>query len=100
MERRPTKVDMSETAILDRLVEPDDGNLPPEAARALLALDFGKVDKVRMRRLSAKAREGTLSKEEREAINSYERIGHFLNILQSLARRALKARQGLNGNSR
>jgi hypothetical protein len=80
----------SEAAILSRVVEPDKPTLSPRAARDILALDFSPADKDRMRQLSAKAREGTLTPDEQAAIDNYERVGHLLNILQSKARRSLK----------
>jgi len=78
-----------EAAILSRLIDPDRPSLSPEGARAILALDFSPADKDRMRCLSAQAREGTLNSDEQAEIDGYERIGHFLNILQSKARRSL-----------
>jgi hypothetical protein len=84
----------SEVAILSRVLEPDKPTLSPEAARALLALDFSRADKERMRELSAKAREGTLTPAEQAATDNYERVGHMLNILQSKARRSLRGRDG------
>ena len=89
----------SEAAILSRVVEPDKPTLSPRAARDILALDFSPADKDRMRQLSAKAREGTLTPDEQAAIDNYERVGHLLNILQSKARRSLKGR-GTNGKTR
>ncbi len=56
----------------------------------LLDLDFDQEDKERMRRLSARAREGTLSPDEEVRINNYERVGYLLNILRSMACRSLK----------
>lgn len=88
----------SEAAILDRIVHPDQPTISPEAAQGILALDFDQTDKQRMRELSAKAREGTLTPDEQAAINNYERVGHFLNILQSKARRSLKG--GENGKGK
>lgn len=84
----------SEVAILSRILEPDKPTLAPEAARALLDLDFSQSDKDRMRQLSAKAREGSLTPDEQAALNNYERVGHLLNILQSKARRSLKSGRG------
>jgi hypothetical protein len=46
-----------------------------------------------MRQLSAKARAGTLSPQERIEIDTYERLGCLLDILHSQARRALKRRK-------
>jgi hypothetical protein len=93
-------VNTSEVAILSRVLEPDRPTLSPAAARALLALDFSPADKDRMRQLSAKARQGTLTADEQAEINNYERAGHVLNLLQSKARRSLKARGGPNGRAK
>ncbi len=87
----------SEVAILSRVLEPDKPTLSPEAARALLALDFSPADKDRMRELSTKARAGTLTPTEQAETDNYERVGHVLNILQSKARRSLKGRHGTDG---
>lgn len=48
----------SQTAILSRLIMPEHGDLPPEAARSLLKIDFTPRDRERMRQLAAKARAG------------------------------------------
>jgi hypothetical protein len=47
--------------------------------------------------LSAKARDGDLTPTEQEEADNFERAGHVLNILQSRARRSLKARRNTNG---
>ena len=91
-----SQINASEVAILSRILDPDKPTLPPEAARAFLDLDYPQADKDRMRLLSAKAREGTLTPDEQTEINNYERVGHVLNIMQSKARRSLKIRR--NGN--
>ncbi len=65
-------------------------------ARAILALDFIQADKDRMRQLSAKAREGTLTPDEQAESNSYERVGHLLNLMQSKARCSLESGRGTN----
>jgi hypothetical protein len=92
-----TQLPSHEAAILSRLFVPDDPGLTPDAARALLAIDFAPADQVRMRELSAKARDGRLTRGERAEINGYERVGHVLNILQSKARRSLRGRRSANG---
>ncbi len=86
-----SNVSASELAILSRILEPDNPTFSPEAARAILDFDFNQADKDRMRRLSAKAQEGTLTSREKAEINNYERVGHLLNLMQSKARRTLKA---------
>jgi hypothetical protein len=95
-----SEVNTSEVAILSRVLEPVQPTLSLAAARAILALDFSQADKSCMRELSAKAREGTLTRLERAAINNYERVGHVLNIMQSKARRSLKKRYDRNGNTK
>jgi hypothetical protein len=92
-----TETSTSEVAILSRVIEPEKATFAPEAARAILALDFNAEDKNRMRQLSSKAQEGTLTRREKTEINNYERAGHVLNILQSKARLSLKSRRGGNG---
>ena len=95
-----SEVNTSDVAILSRVLEPDKATLPAEAAHAILALDFPQADKDRMRQLSAKAREGTLTPAEQAAINNYERVGHLLNIMQSKARRSLKGGCATNGKAK
>ncbi|MBV9125746.1 MAG: hypothetical protein JO112_20545 [Planctomycetes bacterium] len=87
-------VNASDVAILGRVLEPEKPTLSPAAARAILALDFRPADKERMRFLSAKAQEGTLTRAGQAEINSYERVGHLLNIMQSKARLSLNKRGG------
>jgi hypothetical protein len=93
------QVSTCELAILSRVLEPNQATLSAAAARAFLALDFNETDKERMRQLAAKAREGTLTPAEQTEINNYERVGHFLNMIQSKARRSLKVRRGTNGKA-
>jgi hypothetical protein len=42
-----------------------------------------------MDELAEKARQGSLSPEERAEADSYERVGHFVSLLKSKARRSL-----------
>ena len=79
----------SDVAILNRLIEPEVENLPPEVARYLLSLDFCRGDRDRIQELAAKAREGTLTPAEQHEAESYERIGHLLALLRSKARKSL-----------
>lgn len=80
----------SETAILDRLILPEQADLPVDAARYRLALDFGESDRERMNALAAKAQEGALSPDEATEIDSYRHVGHLVALLQSKARRSLQ----------
>jgi hypothetical protein len=67
-----------------------DGQLTPDAARAILQLSFPESDKKHMHELSAKARAGLLSSEEERMMDAYERVGALLSILKSKSRQVLK----------
>jgi len=87
----------SEVSILNRILRPNEPTFSPEAAQAILALDFDQADKDRMRQLSAKTRAGVLTAEEDSEAGKYELVGHLLNIMQSKARRSLKSHREENG---
>ncbi len=82
--------DTTDAAILSRALELDQTHFTPALAREILALDFSSADKTRMRELSAKVRSGRMTADEQAAMDNYERVGHFINILQSKARLSLK----------
>jgi hypothetical protein len=88
---RAATVATSEMAILRRVIDPDEPFLSPEAARAILRLRFKASDRARMNRLAAKNRQGKLKADEEAALDNYIRVGQTLGILQSKARRSLKA---------
>jgi hypothetical protein len=69
------------------------------AARAILGFGFDAADKDRMRELSAKAKQGTLTAEEQAVLNNCETVGHMLSLMKSKARRSLKLAGAINGNA-
>jgi hypothetical protein len=77
-------------AILDRLIDPQRPTLSRDAAESILRLEFKQEDPDRMNQLAEKAREGTLTPDERSEIENYERVGHFLSLMKSKARASLK----------
>jgi hypothetical protein len=83
----------TEGAIWARIVEPENGDLTSEAAKILLQLDFKPADRSRMDELAEKARAGTLTPQEREVANTYNRVAHLLALFQSKARLSLRARK-------
>ena len=83
----------SETAILNRIIKPDEPVLPREFARVVLQWEFHPSDRQRMTQLLAKAKAGKLSRAEKVEAEKYERVGHFLSILKSQARQSLKPRR-------
>jgi hypothetical protein len=80
----------SETAIFERIVLPIEPKFSEEAARSILAIQFSAEDRDRMQILADKAKQAALSPDEHREIDNYERVGHYLAILQSKARVALK----------
>jgi hypothetical protein len=76
-------IDTTEMAIFERIVLPGKS---PQGEQALIALDFSPQDLQRMEELAEKARQGSLSPEEQQEIANYERVGHYLAILQSKGR--------------
>jgi hypothetical protein len=87
----------SEMAILRRVVDPNRPFLSEDAATAILGLSFSASDRARMNRLAEKNREGRLSPKEDEELSNYIRVGQTLGILQSKARRSLKASRPSRG---
>jgi hypothetical protein len=87
MQTTPTAT--AEAAILSRLVKPNRADFSPEVAEALLKLDFDPADRNRMHELAVKGQEGNLTKAEEE-LDSYRRIGYFVDLMRSKARISLK----------
>ena len=80
----------SASAIGGRVVKPDQVDLNPEIARAILKINFTPEDHRRVDELSAKAQKGTLTPEERAELDEYIRVNLKLAVLQSKARLSLK----------
>ena len=76
--------------ILARTIKPEEGGLPADAARAILGFSLSQDDRERVNQLAAKAREGTLTPDERSELDDYERIAALLELMQSKARLSLK----------
>lgn len=80
----------SEAEIWSRTIEPEKGNLIPEAARALLKLKLPPDDVERINALSAKAREGALNAEEIRELDNYLNVGRALELIKAKARLSLR----------
>ena len=83
-------------AIWQRVLLPDRTQISPEQARYFLRLKFPNSDVRRMCALSAKGKRGTLTCEEDEALENYNRVGHLFGILQSRARQVLRTDRGVS----
>ena len=80
----------TEAEIWNRTIQPESGNLSGEAARAWLELKLRPDDVTRVNDLSAKAREGTLTDEEGQALDSFLNVGRALELLKAKARLSLR----------
>jgi hypothetical protein len=80
----------SEAAILARLIEIGQEELPRGAAEYLLSIRFSERDTARMNELSELARQGKLANEDQAELDSYIHVGNLLAVMQSKARRALQ----------
>jgi len=95
MATKPGGFPTSDTAILSRLIRPEDDNLPAEAAEALLFIRFDARDLDRMHELAEKNQEDRLSPAERSEMENYCRVSFLLDLLHSKARRSLKKYQAV-----
>jgi hypothetical protein len=86
----------TEAAILARIIQSQDRELTPEAARYLLSMKLPPDDEERVNVLSAKAREGSLTDAEMQELDSYLHVGSLLSVLQARARRLLKNSEDLS----
>lgn len=76
--------------ILSRIIRPEEGGMPAEAAQTILRFQLADNDRGRVNELAAKAREGVLSANERLELDEYERVTALLELMQSKARLSLK----------
>lgn len=79
-----------EAAILTRVLRPKEVAMPPAVAREILKLGFQEADHARMQLLSAKAQDAALTAAEQDELDAYINVSHFLALLHSRARIALK----------
>ena len=79
-----------EPAIWARLIQAPKAAISPEAARYLMAIDFGDADHARMQELMEKSNKGTLTLEEKAELDGYVNIANVLSVMHSQARVALR----------
>ena len=80
----------TEAAILEKVVLPGIADLSPEAARSLLALRFDGATTRSIRTLLQRNNRGSITAEERLALEKYLRVGQFLDLLHAKARLSLR----------
>ena len=72
-------------SILERVINPAQGDFTAELARQILGFDFPQADHERYAELSAKASEGQLSGEERCELEEYLNVNDFLMVIKAKA---------------
>jgi hypothetical protein len=85
---------LSETAILNRAIRPERGDLPRQAAEAILRFEFDPLDRQRMHELAVKNQAGELSDDEHEVLENYRQVGRLLDLMRSKARLSLRSGAG------
>ncbi len=76
-------------SVWERTIKPDQADLPSDAARYFLKLQFVEADRARMNELAARARVGALLPEEESELANYMQLGWFIDLLKSKARLCL-----------
>lgn len=71
-------------------MKPDQADFSPELSREILSPQPGPEDQARLRELSLKAQEGSLTASEKIEVENYRRVGYWLGILWTRARLSLK----------
>jgi hypothetical protein len=80
---------LTDADILVHVVAPAEPTLPEASARSLLELRFDEQAVARMNELAEKNRDGAMTPAERQELESFQRVGHLLNLLQAKARLSL-----------
>lgn len=79
-----------ELKLWERVIAADDGDLPPELAKAVLGIKFSDADQQRAHELAQKNQAGTITLDEKSELNAFAHVGLIISILWSKARRSLK----------
>ena len=79
-----------EPAIWARLIQTHKAQISPEAARYLLSIAFGDVDRRRMEELADRSEADTLTAEEAAEFDSYLHVANLLTVMHAEAREALR----------
>ncbi|MFL5241457.1 MAG: hypothetical protein ACJ8FY_05060 [Gemmataceae bacterium] len=82
---------ITEAAILSRVIQSSKLTLSPEAAQALRDLRFTEEDRKKMHELAVKNQKGLLSPEEERELDSYVRVGRFLDLISAKAAKSLNS---------
>jgi hypothetical protein len=79
-----------ETAMFNRMVAPENGDLSIEHAKFLLRLGFTEEEKARCEELSYRVQDGTMTPEEQHELDLLLTANAWLTALKAKARRTLE----------
>ena len=88
-----TKIMANGTTVLERVIQPENGDLSPELARQVLRFDFPPSDHARYEDLSTRANEGKLTEMERVELEEYLDVNDLLTVLKAKAKASLRSRR-------
>ena len=81
----------TEVTIWEMILRPRFGTMTSATAKSILELAIPESEHERMKLLLAKAKAGSLTRDEALDLDEYERAGNVLSILKAKARRVLKS---------
>ena len=82
-----------ELDVWSEVIASDNGDMPPDHARAVLSWQFNDAARRHMTKLADRNNNGELSASERDELEAYVHVGQVIAILQAKARLSLKRRQ-------
>jgi len=85
-----TLTTITEAGILEKVVAPGEGDMDPDAARAILSFKFDGATTKQIRQLLQKNNKGTITAQERILLEKYLRVGKLIDLLHAKARRSLQ----------
>jgi hypothetical protein len=81
-----TSSTVTEADILAEIIAPDKPGLDPDAARAILRLQFNNHARERIRQVLDANNRGKISDAEHAELQKYLRVGQFIDLMQAKAR--------------
>jgi hypothetical protein len=84
---------VTEADILNEVISPARRDLSPDAARSILALQFGRSATARIRSLLRANNRGSITPEQRIELERYLRVGQLLDLLHAKARLVTDSRK-------
>jgi hypothetical protein len=81
---------LTEADILARVIAPENGDMTREVAESFLSFRFDRSTTKEIETLLRKNNRGTISAEERIALDKYLRVGQFLDLMRAKAELSLQ----------